>query len=108
MHGSGPVDLDLSYIKWARNQFGDITRVNKEMLRNIQDIGIKEEKGHITSDDITKIIRLKEDLQRKVKEEEIKWRQRSQCRWLREGEENTRFFHGLASTMKRSNRISSL
>lgn len=56
MHGSGPVDLDLSYIKWARNQFGDITRVNKEMLRNIQDIGIKEEKGHITSDDITKII----------------------------------------------------
>lgn len=51
---------------------------------------------------------LKEEFQRKVKEEEIKWRRRSRCRWLKEGDKNTRFFHGLTSTRRRGNRISSL
>lgn len=51
---------------------------------------------------------LKKEFQRKVKEEEIKWRRWSRCRWLKEGDKNTRFFHGLTSTRRRGNRISSL
>lgn len=55
----------------------------------------------MTSDNFVSRLKLKEDFQRKAREEEIKWKQRSRCKWLKEG------CHGMASTRRR-NRILSL
>ena len=41
-----------------------------------------------------------------VKKEEILWRQRSKCLWLKEGDRNAKFFHAAASCKKRNNRVS--
>ena len=46
-----------------------------------------------------------EEFQRKLREEEIKWIQRSRCKWSKEGDKNTRFFHEMASLRQRTNRI---
>ncbi|KAK1283408.1 hypothetical protein QJS10_CPB21g01069 [Acorus calamus] len=40
--------------------------------------------------------------------EEIEWRQKSKALWLKAGDNNTRFFHTIASQHKRSNCINSM
>ena len=40
--------------------------------------------------------------------EEIWWHQRSKVQWLKEGDQNTNFFHSVASQRRRSNHIEQL
>lgn len=65
----------------------------------------KEEAGQLLPFEECKRLSLKEELVRKVCEVEIKLKRRSRCRGLKDEDKNTKFFHGLASARRRSNRI---
>ena len=74
-------------------------------LQNIQELDIEEEAGVLDVDDRDRRSSLKNLLLRKLSKQVVKWKQRSRCKWLKEGDENTKFFHSLASARNRFNRI---
>lgn len=72
-----------------------------ELLGLMQEIDTEEEMGIISESDIILCQNFKEEYLCKVKEEEIKWRQRSGLTWLKEGDRSTKNFHKFASFRSR-------
>lgn len=67
-----------------------------------------EKMAAIRSGSLTRVQRLKKEINRLLVKEELMWKQRSRALWLHEGDSNTRYFHNCASHRFRRNRIDSL
>ncbi|MCH79971.1 hypothetical protein A2U01_0000733, partial [Trifolium medium] len=50
----------------------------------------------------------REKLSKVLRQEEEYWKQRSKTHWLRDGDSNTKFFHAMASTRRKRNKIAKL
>ena len=94
--------------EWAKVNFGDWRSQKSTILVDIQELDRKEEGAKLSVEEGKKSQSLIEEFHKKLREEKIRWRQRARCKWLKEGDKNTRFFHGLASSRKRTNMISSI
>lgn len=98
--------LKMKIKDWACDHYGSVEIVISELLQKIQELDIKEEAGILDAEDRDRRLNLKNLLLRKLSEQEVKWKQRSRCKWLKEGIKNTKFFHSLASATNRFNKIS--
>lgn len=89
--------------KWGRNffnKFREKLRRQKEVLDNLKDR---------TDESSVRIFLVeKEKLNELLMQKELYWKQRAKLFWLKEGDENTRFFHASASARKKANHISFL
>lgn len=78
------------------------------MLHEIDKLDIIKESRQPTPIEVQQEQVLREKLWETIKHEEIYWKQRSRLLWLREGDENTKFFHATVNGRKNRNFINSL
>ncbi|CAA7027944.1 unnamed protein product [Microthlaspi erraticum] len=72
---------------------------------------LKEQLERAQTDDATtnaEVLKLKGNLCLAHREEELFWKQKSRVNWLREGDQNTKFFHASTKQRRARNRITKL
>lgn len=77
----------------------------KKNIAEIRTLDMKEGGGHLDPAERNNQIMFQEKLRRLIRHDEIKWKQCSRNKWLKEGDHNTSFFHAAASARRRVNRI---
>ena len=91
--------------KWNREEFGDLAFRKKNLLTELMDLDAREELLGLLNEDQLLQIQLKGDIEQLASLEEISWRQKSQALYVKEGENNTRFFHRLTNSHRNANHI---
>lgn len=92
------------YLKrWARIEFGSIKLKKLALLHDLDKFDLTRESRPLTMAENANEINLKKEMGLILKQEEVYWKQRSRVTWLREGDENTRFFHAVANGRRNRN-----
>ena len=90
--------------KWSKAHFGNVKKQiqqTKEMLWKVEERLVKE-------NNYEEVLRLKTELSVLLDKEEQIWHHKSRVQWIKSGDKNTRFLHGIATNRKRKNFIKGL
>jgi exonuclease III len=94
--------------KWNKESFGDIHHRKNKCMRDILELDVKEGQEGLSSNDHHLREELKGEVTKLAHLAETTWRQKSRATWLKEGDNNTRFFHHVANSNRRRNYVGSL
>ncbi|KAL4633515.1 hypothetical protein ACB092_04G128100 [Castanea dentata] len=100
--------LKEDIIHWNRQEFGNVGHKKKELLGAFEFLDAEE--------GVLGLIETKQNEKKKVRSqvehllslEEISWRQKSRMLSIKEGDNNTKFFHKMANSRRRYNHLSFL
>ena len=98
-----------SYFKgWGSNIFGHFKKRKKELKLELALLEQLEEDGELSPQDFAKKTGIQVEIYEMDVEEEAYWFQKSQARWLIQGDLNTAYFHRIANGRRRKNLVHSL
>ena len=91
--------------KWNMEEFGDLAFRKKCLLSDLLGLDAREDLSGLSQEDQTRRIQIKGEIVNLASLEEISWTQKSRFLFVKEGDNNTRFFHQVANSHRRSNHI---
>ena len=94
--------------RWNKEVFGLLQSQRKVALEIIAEVDARELAGALSDEDTLRRKQAQADYGRVSCMEEISFRQKSRCLWLKEGDRNTNFFHRMANVHRRKNQIGSI
>ena len=90
---------------WNKHVFGDESFRKKCLLAKLLDLDLREGMQSLSLADSARRVEIKADIEYLAPLEDISWRQKSKALYLKEGDNNTRFFHRLANSHRCINAI---
>ena len=90
---------------WNREVFGDVGLKKKGVMDDILRFDEKEFQGVLSNEERVHRNQLRAERDNLAHLDEISWRQKSRVLWLWEGNNNTKFFHKMANSNRRRNRV---
>ena len=100
--------LKEDIIQWNRQEFGNVGRRKKELLGALEVLDAKEGVLGLTETERVERNEARSQVEQLLSLEEISWRQKSRMLCVKEGDNNTKFFHMMANSHRRSNHLSFL
>ncbi|KAG8472739.1 hypothetical protein CXB51_034646 [Gossypium anomalum] len=98
------LDRALGSEAWNKQVYGNITTRKKGLIKriaNIQRLNDQSGSHHLNEVDLS----LRRELENLLHHEELLWRQKARCDWLKLGDRNTKFFHSRTLQRRKGNRI---
>ena len=94
-------EVQKSLMTWSRKDFGSVTWNIKKKRQKLKELTEKSRQGE--NEELIK--QTGAELDELLPREEIMWRQRSRATWIKEGDQNTKFFHRKATWRQKKNAI---
>ncbi|KAF5447511.1 hypothetical protein F2P56_033062 [Juglans regia] len=89
---------------WNRSSFGYVHEKLAAARKRLEDL----QQLNALCSDSERVDEARGEVNVWLEMEEVKWKQRSLVQWLKDGDQNTRFFHSQASQRRKRNMIRSL
>ena len=100
--------LKEDFKKWNEEEFGDLAFRKICLLSELLGLDAREDLLGLSQEDQTRRSQIKSEVAHLASLEEISWRQKSRILFVKEGDNNTRFFHRVANSHRRTNHIRGL
>ena len=97
--------LKEDIIQWNHREFANVDRQKKQLLEELKILDAKEEELGLTDREKCYRADLRSLVEHLLSLEEISWRKKSKMLCIKEGDNNTKFFHKMANSHRRYNHL---
>ena len=91
--------------QWNKQQFGDTAKKVQQLESALNKIEISSNDRQLTPSELAARKKMQEDLWSAAQAHESLLRQKARSKWLREGDCNSRYFHLIMNSKRRSNTV---